>query len=71
MIVLAVTVRTGLVSAAMVEGMLAWLHGIIGITPPRTQSARTIAVVWIVSMIVIVDGVLFFLIFLTHHLMTT
>ena len=71
MILLGVTVRIGLVPATTVEGMLAWLHGIIGITPPSTESARTIATFWIISMIVIVDGLLFFFLFLTRHLITT
>jgi len=71
MILLGLAVRIGLVPAPTVEGMLAWLHGIIGITPPGAESARTIATFWIVSMIVIVDGLLFFFLFLTRYLITT
>jgi hypothetical protein len=69
MIALGVAVGTGLVPASRISGMLGWLHAIIGITPPAPEKARLFALVWIGSMVVIVDGLLLLLVFLTLHLM--
>jgi hypothetical protein len=69
-IALAVAVGFGLVSTARVSSMLEWLHAIIGITPPEAAHARIFAVVWIASTIVLVDGMLFMLVYLTTHLMS-
>jgi len=69
-IALAAAVGLGLVSTARVTSMLEWLHAIIGITPPAAEQARIFAVVWIASMIVLVDGLLFMLVFLTQRVMS-
>ena len=68
MIALAAAVASGLVPASRISSMLEWLHGIIGITPPAPEKSRMFALVWIGSMIVIVDGLLALLMFLTLHL---
>jgi hypothetical protein len=41
------------------------LHKTIGITLPSPEKERMVAVIWIASMIVIGDGMLFLLLFLT------
>jgi hypothetical protein len=57
-IALGVAVGSGLVPAPSLTNMLDWLHSIIGITPPTPQQARIYALVWIVTTIVLVDGLL-------------
>jgi hypothetical protein len=69
MIALAVAVGSGLVPANRIGSLLEWLHSIIGITPPAPENARLFALVWMASMIVIVDGLLLLLVFLTLHSM--
>jgi len=67
MIAIAAAVGTGLVPASRISSMLEWLHAIIGITPPAPEKSRLFALVWIASMIVIIDGLLSLLVFLTLH----
>ena len=64
-LMIAVAVGTGLVPAGRISSMLEWLHAIIGITPPASEKSKLFALVWVGSMIVIVDGLLFLLVFLT------
>ena len=67
MIAIAAAVGTGLVPASRISSMLEWLHAIIGITPPAPEKSRLFPLVWIGSMIVIIDGLLSLLVFLTLH----
>jgi hypothetical protein len=69
MFLLGAVVATGLVSAARLEAMLFWLHGIVGITSPPPEKARVFALVWIALTLVMVDGLLSLLVFLTRSLM--
>ena len=69
MIALAFAVGAGLVPARRISSMLEWVHAIIGITPPAPEKSKLFALVWIGSMIVIVDGLLSLLVFLTLHSM--
>ena len=69
MIGLAIAVATGVLRSARVNTMLGWLHGIIGITAPGLEKTRLVALIWIGSMIVMVDGLAALLVFLTSHLM--
>jgi hypothetical protein len=57
-IALGLAVGTGLVPTPSLTNMLDWLHSIIGITPPSPHQARIYALVWIVTTIVLVDGLL-------------
>ena len=45
--------------------MVGVLHKTIGITLPSPEQERVVAVIWIASMIVIGNGMLFLLLFLT------
>jgi hypothetical protein len=45
--------------------MIGVLHKTIGITLPSPEQERMVAVIWIASMIVIGNGMLFLLLFLT------
>ena len=68
MIALAAAAGSGLVPASRIGSTLEWLHAIIGITTPPPEKSRLFALVWIGSMLVIADGLLFLLVFLTLHL---
>jgi len=57
-IALGIAVGCGIVSTDSLTNMLDWLHSIIGITPPTPQQSRIYALVWIVTTIVLVDGLL-------------
>jgi len=69
MIALAAAVGSALVPTSRISSMLEWLHAIIGITPPAPEKSKLFALVWIGSMIAIVDGLLFLLVFLTLRAM--
>jgi len=49
----------------MFGGMVGVLHKTIGITLPSPEKERAVALIWIVSMILLGDGMLFILLFLT------
>jgi len=65
MVLLALGIASGVVPAKIFGGMVDVLHKTIGITMPSHEKERTVAVIWIASMIVIGDGMLFLLVFLT------
>jgi hypothetical protein len=69
MIGFAIAVATGMLPSGRVSTLLGWLHGIIGITTPGLEKTRLVALIWIGSTIVIVDGLIALLVFLTAHLM--
>jgi hypothetical protein len=55
MLVLAVAVSRGGLPVHFLDGLITGLHYTIGITTPTPQQVRRAAVVWILSMLVIVD----------------
>lgn len=69
MLILGFLVKARLVSASRTSIMLDWLHGIIGITPPAPEKAPVFALIWIASLALLVDGLLFLLVFLTRQMM--
>jgi hypothetical protein len=69
MLAVAAAVGSGLVPASLNRAALDWMHNTIGITAPPEHKERMVALVWIGSTIVIVDGVLVMLVFLTSLLM--
>ncbi len=48
------------------SGAVVVLHKTIGITLPTPDKERAVAVIWIVSMLVIGDGILFLMVFLAR-----
>jgi hypothetical protein len=68
MILGGVGIATGVVPAALVAGTISVLHKIIGITTPPPNQLRVVALIWIGSVIVIVDGMLALTVFLTYYL---
>jgi hypothetical protein len=65
MVLLALGIGSGIFPAKVFSGMIGVLHKTIGITLPSPEKKRTVAVIWIASMIVIGDGMPFLLLFLT------
>ena len=64
LVLLAFGIAGGIVPAKMFGGMVSVLHKTIGITLPSPEKERMVALIWIASMIVIGDGMLFLLLFL-------
>lgn len=64
MVLAGLAVATQLVPPARLEGMIYYLHGIIGITAPAPDKVRIVALVWMATVLVVVDGFLFLLVFL-------
>jgi hypothetical protein len=65
LIVLAIVIATGILSAKAFSGAVTVLHKTIGFTLPSPEKERTVAVIWIASMILIGDGMLLLLFLLT------
>ena len=64
MVLAGLGVATQVVPAKRLDGMLYYLHGIIGITAPHPDKVRAVALIWMATVIVIVDGFLFLLVFI-------
>jgi hypothetical protein len=66
LVLLALSITSGLLPARMFSGAVTILHKTIGITLPTPDKERTVAVIWIASMLVIGDVILFLLVFLAR-----
>jgi hypothetical protein len=69
MLAFAGAIALRLVPAARISTSLDWLHGIIGITPPAADKAWIFALVWVASLLMIVDGLLVLLVLLVSRVM--
>ena len=69
MLLLCAMVGGQIVPTSLVSAVLDWLHNTIGITSPPLEKVRMVALIWMGSTIVIVDGALFMLVFFTTRLM--
>ena len=69
MLLLCAMVGGQIVPTSLVSTVLDWLHNTIGITSPPREKVRMVALIWMGSTIVIVDGALFMLVFFTTRLM--
>ena len=65
MLLLGLGIVSRAVPAVLVGDLLGYLHKAIGITTPSLEQVRTVALIWIGSTIIIVDGCLFLLVFIT------
>jgi hypothetical protein len=54
-----------MVPAQFVADMIGYLHNAIGITTPSHEQVRMAALIWIGSVIFIVDGILLFFVLVT------
>jgi hypothetical protein len=68
MLLLAVGVLSRVTPSQRVSGVLGYLHNTIGITTPQAEQVRLVALIWVGSVVVIVDGCLLLLVFLTKSL---
>jgi len=65
MVFLALGILIRVVPVQLVSDMVGYLHKTIGITTPSLGQARTIALIWIGSTVIIADGCLALLVFIT------
>jgi hypothetical protein len=65
LVLFALGIASGILPAKAFSGAVTVLHKTVGITLPTPDKERTVAVIWIGSMIVIGDGILFLLVVLT------
>lgn len=68
MLLLGIGIVARVISAQRISSALSYLHTSIGITTPPLEQVRMIALIWIVSTVVIVDGCLLLLVFITKLL---
>jgi len=69
MLLFAAAIALRLLPPARISIALEWLHSIIGITPPAADQAWIFALVWVLSLMIIVDGLLLLLVFLVARVM--
>jgi hypothetical protein len=67
---LAVAIATRVVRPDRVGTTLGYLHNSIGITTPSADKVRMVALIWIGSAVIIVDGCLLLLVFIASTSMT-
>jgi len=66
MLLLGLVIGSRVVSTDLVSNVLGYLHKTIGITTPSLEQVRMVALIWIGAAIIIVDGFLFLLVFITR-----
>ena len=66
MVLLGLGIVSRIVPPRMVSNLLGYLHNTIGITTPSPQMVQMVALIWIASVIVIVDGCLLLLVFIAR-----
>jgi hypothetical protein len=69
MVALGAATGSGIMPTSLIGAVLDWTHNTVGITSPPPEKARMVALIWIGSTIVIVDGTLLMLVFFTRQLM--
>jgi hypothetical protein len=68
MLLLAIGILSRVTLLQRVSGVLGYLHNTIGITTPPPDQVRMVGLIWIGSVVVIADGCLLLLLFLTKLL---
>lgn len=66
MLLLGLGILSRVVPSQLVTNLLGYLHKTIGITTPAPELVRMVALIWIGSVVIIVDGCLFLLVFIAH-----
>jgi len=66
MMLLALGIATQLIPVRLVGNFLGYVHNTIGITTPSQEKVKTIALIWIGTTVVIVDGCIFLLVSITR-----
>jgi hypothetical protein len=65
MLALGLSIAVRVVPAQLISSTLGYLHKSIGITTPTIRQVRMAALIWIGSIVVILDGCLFLLLLIT------
>jgi hypothetical protein len=65
MVLFALGIASGILPAKVFSGAVTALHKTVGITLPTADKERTVAVIWVGSIIAIGDGILVLLVALT------
>ncbi len=65
-LLLGIGIASRVVATRLVSGMIGYLHKTIGITTPAPEQVRMVALIWLGSVVVIVDGCLFLLLFIAR-----
>ena len=68
MVLLGIAVASQVVPEKMLSNMLGYLHTTIGITTPPPERVRIVVLIWLGSMLILVDGLLFLLVFLMSEI---
>jgi len=66
MLLLGLLIVSRVVAVERVSNALGYLHKTIGITTPSREQVRMVALIWVGSVIIIVDGCLFLLVFIAR-----
>jgi hypothetical protein len=66
MLLIGLGILSRVISPQLVSNMLGYLHKTIGITTPPVEQVRMVALIWVGSVIIIVDGCLFLLVFIAR-----
>jgi hypothetical protein len=64
LLLLGAAIATRVISEERISNALAYLHTTIGITTPPLEQVRIVALIWLASIVVIVDGCLILLVLL-------
>jgi hypothetical protein len=65
MVLLGLSIVTRFVSPSRVGNAVGYLHKAIGITVPSQKQVKMAALIWIGSILIVIDGCLFMLLFVT------
>jgi len=68
MLVVGLGVMVRIIPPQLVTTALGYLHSTVGITAPTGQKARGFALVWLAATVIVVDGCLLLLLFITRML---
>jgi hypothetical protein len=68
MLLLGLGIVSRVAPVRLLSDLLGYLHNTIGITAPPLEQVRAIVLIWIASTVVIVDGCLALLVFITKLL---
>jgi len=68
MVLVGAGIGSQVVPTKFFRGLLTMLHNTVGITTPSPDKERMVAVIWIATVTLIVDGMVFLLLFLTWKL---
>jgi len=68
MVLVGAGVATRILPPRVYTGLIEALHGTVGITTPTQEKMWMIALVWIGSVIILVDGLIFLMVFLIHRI---